>query len=54
MSEDIVSLEGMVVTVEPGIYMPDIGGIRHCDVVAVTRDGNELLTKFSRGLIIAG
>lgn len=51
---DTLLEEGMVVTVEPGIYVPDIGGIRHCDVVAVTKDGNEPLTKFRRGLITAG
>ena len=51
---DTLIQEGMVVTVEPGIYVPDVGGIRHCDVVAVTRDGNEPLTKFRRGLITAG
>ena len=45
---------GMTVTVEPGIYVPGIGGFRHCDVVVVTEAGNEILTKFRRGEIIAG
>lgn len=37
---------GMVFNVEPAIYIDDIGGIRHCDMVAVTANGPELLTPF--------
>lgn len=37
---------GMVFNVEPGIYFPDYGGMRHCDMVAVTPTGPELLTPF--------
>lgn len=38
--------EGMVFNVEPGIYIDGYGGMRHCDMVAVTADGYELLTPF--------
>ncbi len=38
--------ENMVISVEPGIYMPDIGGFRHSDTVLVTKDGYECLTKY--------
>ncbi|MFA5114090.1 MAG: M24 family metallopeptidase [Candidatus Margulisiibacteriota bacterium] len=36
---------GMVITVEPGIYLPGWGGIRLEDMVLVTRTGCQLLTK---------
>ena len=31
---------GMVFTVEPGLYAPDLGGFRHSDTVLVTDDGD--------------
>lgn len=44
--------ENMVFTVEPGIYMPNSGGIRIEDMVLVTRDGAEVLTESSKEIII--
>lgn len=41
---------GMVFTVEPGIYVPELGGFRHSDTVAVTEDGLEMLTYYPRDL----
>ena len=44
--------EGMVVTIEPGIYIPEWGGVRIEDTVCVTRDGCRMLTKVPKELMI--
>ncbi len=41
-------LPGQVLTVEPGIYWPGIGGVRHEDVILVTKSGARLLTSFPK------
>jgi Xaa-Pro dipeptidase len=41
---------GMVFTVEPGLYAPELGGFRHSDTVLVTGDGIEILTYYPRDL----
>jgi len=40
-----------VVTVEPGVYFPGLGGIRIEDLVIVGRDGVEILTGFTKELV---
>jgi Xaa-Pro dipeptidase len=44
--------EGMVFTIEPGIYVPGVAGVRIEDDVLVTSDGVEILTKFPKELQI--
>ena len=45
-------IEGMVFTIEPGIYDPSITGVRIEDDVVVTKDGVEVLTKYPKELVI--
>jgi Xaa-Pro dipeptidase len=41
---------GMVFTVEPGLYIPTLGGFRHSDTVAITAEGVEMMTYYPRDL----
>jgi Xaa-Pro dipeptidase len=48
---DLTPIEpGMVFTIEPGVYAPDIGGFRHSDTVVVGPDGIEILTDYPTDL----
>lgn len=42
---DTVLEPGMVITVEPGVYLPGWGGVRLEDMVAITADGARILTR---------
>lgn len=49
---DEILAEGMVITIEPGIYLPGWGGVRIEDTVCVTADGCRPLTKVPKELMI--
>ncbi|HEX8052258.1 MAG TPA: Xaa-Pro peptidase family protein [Thermoleophilaceae bacterium] len=52
-SEDTL-VAGNVVTVEPGVYVPDAFGVRIEDLVVVADDGPEILSGFPKGLTEVG
>lgn len=49
-NSDLVLEENMIMTVEPGIYLPGVGGVRIEDDVRVTKDGYEMLTSADKRL----
>ncbi|MDR2578448.1 MAG: aminopeptidase P family protein [Chitinispirillales bacterium] len=48
---DTVLLENSVVTIEPGIYLPDTGGVRIEDMAVLQRNGAEIITQSPRKLL---
>lgn len=44
--------DGMTITIEPGVYIPDWGGLRIEDTLVVTKNGVEILNTFPKELII--
>lgn len=46
--------EGMCFTIEPGIYIPEKGGVRIEDMIFMTKNGPEVLTAFPKELQIIG
>ncbi|WP_284036026.1 aminopeptidase P family protein [Neobacillus sp. 114] len=52
LKSDIILEPGMVVTCEPGIYIPGLGGVRIEDDTLITKDHNERLTHSTKDLII--
>ncbi|PZE22069.1 M24 family metallopeptidase [Paenibacillus xerothermodurans] len=52
MHGDVVLTPGMTVTVEPGVYLPEFGGVRIEDDIVITDSGNRRLTHSSKDLIV--
>ena len=50
-NSEIELVENMVLTVEPGVYIPGFGGVRIEDDILVTSDGCKILSKSNRDLI---
>ncbi len=42
---ETVLCENMIITIEPGLYIKDLGGVRIEDTVLITKDGGEALTR---------
>jgi Xaa-Pro aminopeptidase len=50
VGDESVIEPGMVLTVEPGIYVPGFAGFRHSDTVLMTETGIEILTDYPRDI----
>jgi len=48
--DEAVLEPGMVFTVEPGVYLQELGGFRHSDTVVITEDGRRVMTDYPREL----
>ncbi len=48
IGDDSLMQPGMVVCVEPGIYVPGLGGFRHSDTGVITERGFEIITNYPR------
>ncbi|MDC7124623.1 MAG: M24 family metallopeptidase, partial [Spirochaetales bacterium] len=49
-NNELILKEGMVYSIEPGIYIPGVGGFRHSDTVIITADGCRSITTAPREL----
>lgn len=45
---EVLAEEGMVITIEPGIYIPELGGVRIEDMVYVTGNGHRRITRLAK------
>lgn len=50
LGDETILQPGMVLSVEPGLYVPGLGGFRHSDTVVVQEGGVEILTEYPRTL----
>jgi Xaa-Pro aminopeptidase len=50
VGDETVMQPGMVFTVEPGLYVPNLGGFRHSDTVRIIEGGLEVLTYYPRDI----
>ncbi|MCK9524882.1 MAG: Xaa-Pro peptidase family protein [Limnochordia bacterium] len=53
-NDQTVLKPGMIVTVEPGVYLPGFGGVRIEDLVLVTENGKEVLSSTFKELYVVG
>lgn len=53
-TSDIVAEEGMIFSIEPGVYLPGEFGVRIEDLVLVTKDGVKVLNHYPKDLTVIG
>lgn len=53
-TSDIIAEEGMIFSIEPGVYLPHEFGVRIEDLVLVTKDGVKILNHYPKDLQVIG